>query len=44
MKADTSSASTNAGQKSMRVRKDQAMNVPNIAISPCAKLTTLVER
>jgi len=44
MNADTRSARKKAGQKSMRVRKDQAMNVLNIAISPCAKFTTLVER
>ena len=42
--AATSSARKNAGQKSILVMKLQAMNVVNIAISPWAKLSTLVER
>ncbi len=38
------SVSTNAGQYDMWCISENAMNVVNIAISPCAKLMTPVER
>ena len=36
--------SRNAGQYAMWFISDHAMNVVNVAISPCAKFTTPVER
>jgi hypothetical protein len=38
------SVSANAGQYDVWWSSDHAMNVVNIAISPCAKLTTPVAR